>query len=161
MALGLITSDDIFRSSIYRVRGLVKREMGLLHDALVDFNEALCVNPGVATVYHSRGLVNREMGRMDDAITDLSKAIDLSSDPLNYIYHKKRIIENNLEELEDQVENMVSVLCNLYIARASMMHESGCIEDAEKDLEMAEQLARRTDDPKRRIDDIRKKRRSF
>ncbi len=70
--------------SFYNNRGLARYDQGDLSNAIVDFDQAIILNPNDAIAYNNRGLARRAQGDLDDAIADFDQAIILNPDATAY-----------------------------------------------------------------------------
>jgi tetratricopeptide (TPR) repeat protein len=61
-------------------RGLACLARGELAGALADFDEALSLNPALASAYNSRGATRQELGDLDGALADFDEALRLQSE---------------------------------------------------------------------------------
>lgn len=59
----------------YNNRGTTYAELGQLSDAIVNFNQAITLNPHDADTFYNRGLAQQAMRRFEDAIADFDQAI--------------------------------------------------------------------------------------
>ena len=64
-------------SGAYNNRGTAYKEIGKLELAIVDFNQAIELDPKLADFYNNRGTIYRKMGALDQAIEDFNQAIKL------------------------------------------------------------------------------------
>jgi tetratricopeptide (TPR) repeat protein len=69
-------------------RGIALRDKGDLDRALVDFNEAIQLNPKGADAFNNRGITHRDKGDLDRALSDFNEAIRLSPKHANAIYNR-------------------------------------------------------------------------
>jgi len=69
-------------------RGIALRDKGDLDRALVDFNEAIQLNPKDANAFNNRGITHRDKGDLDRALSDFNEAIRLSPKHANAIYNR-------------------------------------------------------------------------
>jgi len=58
-------------------RGLAKQKKGDLNGAMVDYNQAIELNPQYGLAYRNRGNAKRKKGDLDGAIADFNRAIKL------------------------------------------------------------------------------------
>src|SRR5262249_31335817 len=78
--------------------------------ALVDYDQALKLNPRYAAVFYFRSFVHRERNNPDGAIADLSEAIKLNSDEASlyteraFAYMAKNEVELALADAEQAIK---------------------------------------------------------
>ena len=77
--------DESKDAKFYNDRGVAYGEKGQHDQAIMDFNQAIEINPRYIKAYNNRGIVYRLKGQYDRAISDFNKAIKMNSlDPEAY-----------------------------------------------------------------------------
>jgi tetratricopeptide (TPR) repeat protein len=76
IASGELSREDL--SKVYYGRGFAWASKGAFDKAIVDYTEAIGINPNYADVYNSRGNAWEEKGDHDKAIADYTKAIEIN-----------------------------------------------------------------------------------
>ncbi len=80
---------------IFNERGIIFSRMGKFKEAILDFSNAISLEPARADAYNNRGIVFVKKKKYDLAVRDLTSAIQISpDDPLLYsnrggAYHEK------------------------------------------------------------------------
>src|SRR6266436_4741986 len=74
LALGSLSNDANF----YRERGITAYRNGDFPQAIVNFDEAIRIDPNRPTVFHDRAILWRRRGALDKALIDLDRAIRFS-----------------------------------------------------------------------------------
>jgi Tfp pilus assembly protein PilF len=64
----------------YNNRGVAYKNMGLLNNAIADFDRAIALDPLEYKAYNNRGVLYKDMGLLDMAIGDYDKAIQIMPD---------------------------------------------------------------------------------
>ena len=79
------TQNESGDAKFYNNRGTAYGEKGQYDQAIMDFNQAIEINPRYIKAYNNRGIVYRLRGQYDRAISDFNKAIEMNSlDPEAY-----------------------------------------------------------------------------
>ena len=78
--LGLNLSSQIDSVGIYINRGISYDNLGKFKLALIDFNNAIRINPNYAMAYYNRGVAYNGLGKYKLAIDDFSSAIRINPD---------------------------------------------------------------------------------
>lgn len=73
-AIGLKNTDSLYFSN----RGEARRALGRLDDAVADYESALALSPGKATVLSNLGLALRGLGKLNEAEHQLRRALKLN-----------------------------------------------------------------------------------
>jgi Tfp pilus assembly protein PilF len=77
--------DESKDAKFYNNRGAAYGEKGQYDQAIMDFNQAIEMNPRYIRAYNNRGVIYRLKGQYDRAISDFNKAIEMNSlDPEAY-----------------------------------------------------------------------------
>ena len=84
-------------AAIYFYRGTAYGKQGEYDSAIADFNEALLLNPKVATVLNNRGIAYREKGEYDRAIADFNEALKLNPKDADGFYNRGIAYDNKGE----------------------------------------------------------------
>lgn len=63
----------------YHLRGLVFHKLGKYTQAIIDYNNAITLNPNIASVYYDRSLSNLKLRNIDSVRPDLEKIISIDS----------------------------------------------------------------------------------
>jgi tetratricopeptide (TPR) repeat protein len=72
-------------AKFYNNRGAAYGEKGQYDQAIMDFNQAIEINPRYIKAYNNRGIIYRLRGQYDRAISDFNKAIEMNPlDPEAY-----------------------------------------------------------------------------
>ena len=71
-----LDSNDL---GFWRVRGVVKFELGDTEGAMNDFNRGLEIDPKNPGIYYDRGVLKAKMGNFDGALSDFNEAIKMDS----------------------------------------------------------------------------------
>jgi Tfp pilus assembly protein PilF len=69
------TTPATIRAAAFRARGNIRFVNGALADAVADFNEAVALEPSVASAYLDRGIVRDRLGDRTGALEDLARSI--------------------------------------------------------------------------------------
>jgi tetratricopeptide (TPR) repeat protein len=93
----------------YYVRGLVYIEQGNLESAIVDFSDAIRLNPNYAEAYSNRGLARYEQGDLESAIADFTDAIGLDAN-LAQAYVNRGTARYNQGELESAIADFTNAI---------------------------------------------------
>jgi Tfp pilus assembly protein PilF len=64
----------------YNNRGLAFKNMGLMREAISDFDKAIALNPAYALAFNNRGVTFKKIGMFNEAIEDFTAAIALNPD---------------------------------------------------------------------------------
>lgn len=139
---GYNKNPDIVYAGLFFNRGLAKSYLELEEDAIIDFNEALKIDPEHIPSYGSRGLSLMHVNKKKEALSDFNKAIALGDK--SYIIYANRgrckqsladfsgaLKDYNLAyEIEPENDNINSPR-NLLLA----MKESGLMDQFDNALE--------------------------
>jgi tetratricopeptide (TPR) repeat protein len=85
---GLAEALALQSSTVYFYRGRTKQDNGDLVGAIVDFDQAIEIDPRHARYYFRRGAAKQGNGDLDDAIADYTKAIEI--DPQHSLVYNNR-----------------------------------------------------------------------
>jgi tetratricopeptide (TPR) repeat protein len=72
----------------YNNRGVAKKHLGKLAEAIADYDQAIALKPDFAVAYFNRGDAKKLLGQYDEAIKDFDKTIELRPD-LSHSYGNK------------------------------------------------------------------------
>ena len=125
-------------SKIYVCRGEALAYLGRWQDAEDSINEALRIQPYLASAYNERGNIRRFQNKYDDAITDYTMAINI--DPIYYeVYYNRALAyeeKKRFQEAEDDFTRTLALnptISQAYEARgrvrAALRNYDGAIED--------------------------------
>ena len=67
------------QASAYHQRGLAKAQLGQYENAIVDYDEAIQLNPNDASLYQQRALMKAQLERYEEAEEDRQKSEELDS----------------------------------------------------------------------------------
>jgi tetratricopeptide (TPR) repeat protein len=120
-------------------RGMAKAdEVGDYQAALLDYNEAIKLNPDFATTYINRGFAYMQLGNITAAMNDYNKAIEILPD-YSMAYNNRGIAKANNSDLDGAIadftkaieidENHVSAYTNRGLARSSKQDWEGAMAD--------------------------------
>ena len=70
---------------------------GQFHQAIVDYNKAIEINPEIAGFYSNRGNAYQSQGKLDQAIVDYSKAMELNPND-NATYYNRGLAYYGIEQ---------------------------------------------------------------
>jgi tetratricopeptide (TPR) repeat protein len=93
----------------YEYRATCRYYLGNMADAIVDFNEALTLNPTTEISLNNRGLALAELGDHAAAVEDLSEAIRLSPDSADAFYSRGTVhdmVDNYQAAIDDYSESI-------------------------------------------------------
>lgn len=133
-------SGNNYSSIMYDTRG-----------AILDFNEALMINPNYDFAYFNRAKVFEELNLFDNALADINRAIELNNKSDYYmtralIYKSLKITEKSLNDFNKAIElnpkNGFAYINRGYLKREQLNDKKG----AEKDIKMAGKLGVETDE---------------
>lgn len=65
-------------ADFYNIRGVIKRKLGFINDAIQDYSLAIQLNPMNAIFYYHRAIARKEVGLFQMAISDYVQAIALN-----------------------------------------------------------------------------------
>jgi tetratricopeptide (TPR) repeat protein/S1-C subfamily serine protease len=86
----------------YLNRGLAKLNSGDKQGAIVDYNQAIKINPNDAMYYSNRGIAKSKLGDDRGAISDFNQAIEIDSG--NPIYYNERgLAKGSLGDKQDAI----------------------------------------------------------
>lgn len=74
--------SDLHSALIYYQNGFKKKEMGFNNNAIIDFDNAISLNPNYAPAYYNRGSAKANIRNYKGAIADYNMAIALKIQPL-------------------------------------------------------------------------------
>ena len=77
--------NNLTRSQVTMVRGVILEREGRRDEALVQFDEAIRLNPGYAPTYAERSNLWRLRGDLDNALLDINVAVRISEDDLDML----------------------------------------------------------------------------
>jgi len=77
--------------------------------ALMDYSQAVRLEPQVAKHYSKRGLCFRKLGRIDEALVDYNDAIKLGQEVAQY-YFERALVYIDLEQYDHAVSDFTSAL---------------------------------------------------
>ena len=139
---GYEQNPDIVYAGLFFNRGLAKSYLELEEDAIIDFNEALKIDPDHVSSYGSRGCSLMNINKNKEALSDFNKAISLGDKSfLNYANRanckqslsdfKGALEDYNIAHEMDPSNENVLFQRNLLIA----MNESGLMDEFNNVLE--------------------------
>jgi tetratricopeptide (TPR) repeat protein len=94
----------------YYHRGLVKRILGIHHEAIQDLSIATILNPKMVLAYYYRGISYYEIGDFAYAIANYNHAIFLDSKLANAYYHRA-IIYGELGRISSAIKDFKQAEC--------------------------------------------------
>ena len=103
-----------------------------MHEAaILDYNQAILINPNNPKAYYNRGLAYNRLGKSLQAVEDYSKAIQFN---LNFAdaYHNRGVTQFKLEEQEKGIADLIKA--------AELFRQQGNTDRAETSLNTIEQL---------------------
>jgi tetratricopeptide (TPR) repeat protein len=100
-----IESDAKIKAEAYRLRGIYQSEEGLYNLAVVDFDNAILLDPGNCAIYFNKGLCNLHHCKYKESILNFDKAIRLNTE-YPEAYTDRGVAYSYLDEYEKAVEDL-------------------------------------------------------
>jgi len=85
-------SDEREAAQTHNNLGVLFNQLGRRDEALVEFTQAIALNPYEQNSLVSRGMIEREEGRLDAALQDFARAAQVSPSPVAF-YWQGRVLE--------------------------------------------------------------------
>ena len=146
------SNTDNKRADNHYNNGLQYAVSGNFELAIVEYDQAIALNPNHAYAYNERGATYYQVHDLYQAISDFSKAIELDS-TYTYAYNNRGISYANLGDYDNAIADFSKAIeldpnfDKPYINRASAYFVLGQKSDAIQDLEKVLKI---TSDPKSR-----------
>ena len=137
--------NDIAAGSFF-ARGLINNNLDKHDEAILDYNEAIRLNPNFAEAYIFRGLANNNSGKHDEAISDFNKAIRLNPS-LAEAYMGRGLANSNSGKRDEAISDYNEAIrlnpsfADAYLFRGLTKRALGKVEEAKVDYQMALKLA--------------------
>lgn len=132
-------------ADLHNNRGTVLRNSGRNREAIVEYNQAIALNPEYSAAYNNRSAAYLGMGRPAEALRDCSKAIELNpQSPLAY-YNRARMHRNSgryIAAISDytKVIEIIPECPEAYngrgVARLSLNQHTGALGDFGRAIEL-------------------------
>ena len=101
--------SDIFRYLLSNKHIFCKITFSQNHDAHLDFDAAIALNPSNPKFYHSKGLAYQDVGDFENAIVFFKEALVIQEDHVPSIYHLG-LMQHKNGDLTDALESFTGVL---------------------------------------------------
>ncbi len=75
----------------YNNSGLAKAKLGKYREAIVDYDQAIELDPEYAKAYHNRGNAKYHLGKYREALVNYNQAIELDPKNTEIYYQRDRI----------------------------------------------------------------------
>ena len=143
--IGARSQADRDAAVTYFNQGHAKGELGQYAAAIVDYNQALRLDPDYAAAYHNRGWAKDELGQYAEAIADYDQALRL--DPNDAAaYNNRGIAKAALEQYAEAIAdydqalrldpNYIAAYYNRGIAKAALEQYAEAIADYNQALRL-------------------------
>jgi tetratricopeptide (TPR) repeat protein len=136
----LAPDEQLLHRSVLRYnRAQVLVGLGLLEEALADYDSVIALDPNYAEYHFDRGNLLHRMGRADEALVSYERAIRLSP-PFPEVHYNRAELLVSFGELEQAISSFGYVLeldpeyVDAYVNRASALAELGRHEQAAADV---------------------------
>lgn len=87
------------RDLLLNIRGTLKRKLNDYEGAIIDFNQALAVNPKNGAAYSGRGVIKQALKRNEEALSDFNQSIKLAPESSSS-YNNRGYFYDELEDYE-------------------------------------------------------------
>jgi len=133
------------QAGAYLGRGLVLTNVNQLDEAIVDYTQALKLDPQYAVAYYNRGIVYAGQGKLDEAIADYTQAIEI--DPqYAAAYDNRGLAYADQGRLNEAIADYTQALqidprdSQVYYNRGNAYYDQGDLDEAIADYTQAIQL---------------------
>lgn len=126
-------------SVTYLNEGLNKYQQGDYQGALIQFNQALRVNPRDAQVYYNRAVVYYDLQKYHLALEDINRVIVITPEDISAYYLRGLILSQSLLELDRSIADFTQVIkldsrfAPAYFQRANLYYQQRELDNAFKD----------------------------
>ncbi|MEO0468833.1 MAG: tetratricopeptide repeat protein [Bacteroidota bacterium] len=98
--------DETEHAIIHHLQAKCYQGLKKYEDVLVEYNEAICLNPMDANAYHGRGKTYQRLKKHQLAISDFGQALRIDPDHVR-AYQNRKLLLNRTKGLDPRIESLL------------------------------------------------------